>query len=99
MNPIEENPQETKKVRTLSWKRTASGTVYYSYPHPNNTNNNAYQETPAAFETEFRQKLSLNMNSHRSRGKSNSFLENYEAKQLRYLDQYKQEIIQQQKKF
>ena len=39
------------------------------------------------------------MNSHKTRGKSNTFLENYEAKQLKYLDQYKQVIIQQQKKF
>jgi hypothetical protein len=90
---------ETMQFRTLGWSRTSSGTIYYTYPHPDNAKNNPYQGTPAAFETEFRQILSLNMHSHKTRGKSDSFLENYEAKQLKFLDQYKQVIIQQQKKF
>jgi hypothetical protein len=93
MNNPEENP---KKTRTLSWKRTASGTMYYSYPDPNSTNNHAYLESPAAFETTFRQILSLNMDSHRSRGKSNDFLSNYEAKQLQSLNEHKQVIIARQ---
>jgi hypothetical protein len=89
-NPISE---------TTQFRRTSSGTIYYIYPHPDNAKNNPYQGTPATFETEFRRILSLNMNSHRTRGKSNSFLENYEKKQLKCLDQYKQAIIQQQKNF
>lgn len=91
MNNSGENP---KKTRTLSWKRTASGTMYYSYPDPNSTNNHAYLETPAAFEEKFRQILSLNMDSHRSRGKPDAYLRNYEANQLQDLEEYRQIIIQ-----
>lgn len=97
MNNTEKNPKETTQFRTLSWSRTSSGTIYYSYPHPVSVENHPYQGNLAAFEVEFRQILSLNMDSHKKRGKPDSFLENYEAKQLKYLDQYKQIIIQQQK--
>jgi hypothetical protein len=99
MENTSENPiSETTEFHTPSWRRRSSGTLHYSYPNPDNAKNQPYQGTPAAFEVEYRHRLFLNIKSLSKCGKSNSFLERYEAKQLRCLGQHKQVIIQQQQK-
>ena len=88
---------ETTEFHTTSYHRRSSGTLHYSYPNPNNSKNQPYQGSPAAFEVEYRHRLFLNIKSLGKCGKTNSFLERYEAKQLRCLSQHKQVIIQQLK--